>query len=139
MILFNKVYAPVVPVPFTRATKEAIWEFLKSGKTPVQIFKDHNVPLEDLQLVIGEIERLEAETFQRIKGTFVITPAVVVDGVEITPAVYAPVPATRVQLASSMTSPYVILGTFTTDLMVYYPTYDEARTWAQFKLAVQNS
>lgn len=136
MILFNKVYAPVVPTPFTRATKEAIWEFLKTGKTPTQIFKDHNVPLEDLHLVITEIERLEAETFQRIKGTFVTSPAVIVGGVEVTPATYAPVPATRVALAQAMSSPYVILGTFTTDLMVYFPTYDEARTWAQFKAAV---
>jgi hypothetical protein len=138
MILFNKVYAPVANVPFTRATKEAIWDFLKTGKTPVQIFKDHNVPLEDLQLVIGEIERLEAEVFSKIKGTWKLTDEVLnEDGSVQTPATYFQL-TTRVALAESLPFVNVLQVPFMNDIITYYPTYNEERTFAQFVTAVQN-
>lgn len=144
MILFKKKLKKNTSTPFSKATPMAIYGYLKNDMSPVQIFKQHNVPLEEAQMVLDEIERLENEVFSKIRGTWVTTPEVPEErneeGVvtkEAVPAVHFTL-GTQSNLASSLAVTNITATTLITDLIAYYPDYDNARTWTQFKDAVIN-
>lgn len=132
MITFDKTIPPVIPDHFTKATKDQIYAYLKEmGAHPSRIYEKHGAPIADTKIMIEAIEALEQEVLSKLRGTWIVTPAT-----ETTPAVYYQF-TDKISLKNSLDGSYVPLNDWIDDFPKYYPSYDETRTFVQFKNIVQ--
>lgn len=125
MYLFKEPVIVVPPdPPVTPARAQEIYGYCASRKTETEIFTEGLASFEELAIVWNEINAIEAEIISKMSGTFVID--------EGPPVVYFEV-QNRNKLETSLSSDILDTDLIVADLILYCPTYDSERKYADFK------
>jgi hypothetical protein len=117
-MLFEKQPTSTDPPEKTPETAMLIYDDLKDHNGSVSdVFADPdtNYPMAWVKWVYNEAKRLEAEIFAYV---------------------YANPDCTSGEVVASLSSPYLTVATVGLDVIHYNPTFDEARTFPQFKAAI---
>ena len=138
MSLFDKRPKKKDPKPLTPKMAQEIYALFRGGKGHTLMFLEDEISFDDSGAVWNEIKRLETEIIQKVSGNFVITPAVPEIRDEndkiiqkAVPAVYYKV-TTQSDLEKSLSSDLLDIKTLVSDTILYHPTFDEKRKFAEF-------
>lgn len=139
MYSFNHTIPYVAPDHFVHATKDLVYGYLlELGPNPSAILRKYGVPTEDTQLMLDELDQFEAEVISKTKGTFELTPATYNEDGSVKDAATYFVSTGRVMMLATIFPAYVPKDLAMNELIACYPTYNAARTYNQFVIAVRS-
>lgn len=129
----------------TAEIAQGIYTEAKKGKDQTQIFLSNDYLNEHIIEVFNEIKRLEKEILSKVSGSYLIEkryPATYKeDGTideEAVPAVYFDA-STKTVLLESLSSDLLDVSVVLDDVIKYNPSYNESRTWTEFKQNYERS
>jgi len=130
--------------PLNEVEKREVHDLLRNGKSREDICNIMGNVLSHakVQLVIKELKSLESEIINKVQGNYVISPAVPEqkdDEGNIVSEAKAEVRfvlTTKDALMKSVET-YYDKDKLIEDIVKYNPTYDENRTWTNFKNSIQ--
>ena len=142
-MLFQKTETLNTLPALTSEQAKAIYEGLKT-KDINNLFLEDNIPTEYSEEVNKEMKRIESEILSKMRGTFLITPAVAEQLDENEEVLVAAVEAvyfeltTKTALLASLSSDLLDVEYVLEDVEDYSIVYKEGRTWVEFKELVTN-